>query len=280
MIRNPAMKRLNNLFAGFDADAFTLPADVVAARTRAERTKAELAKPDRAPRAPAVRAEIRDAVLDAIDRGDELPDPTPIVEADVYDRAVGELQAMLNEIAERAEDSVVARVQRNGEVIIVEHLRPAVADVMEQVIACAAALAGYDIADPEAIMTAPIKVRDAYRELRGLADRYRHIRMAQAIVGDVAGGARVDVQGTFSELRNLPDVHPNYARPGAPKPWPDDERGRLLWLATSDAQVWMPTPYEQDEALLARFPRHFNSRSRGGQRVDVADYWPDYEPVA
>ncbi|MDP9233590.1 MAG: hypothetical protein M3P01_03450, partial [Actinomycetota bacterium] len=35
-------------------------------------------------------------------------------------------------------------------------------------------------------------------------------------------------------------------------PWPlDDPVGRLLWIARSEAEVWLPTPQEQDAVAKA-----------------------------
>ncbi len=72
------------------------------------------------------------------------------------------------------------------------------------------------------------------------------------------------------EIRNLRELWPAHAyrRAGNAPPWPTNPYARLAWLATSNADVWMPTAEEaeeerrrQDAEARARFLAGAGTRS-------------------
>lgn len=103
----------------------------------------------------------------------------------------------------------------------------------------------------------------AWRRLPELRDRYDKLRYAQHLVtnfafhDDLLAGVKSqyieDELASDLHLANLDEVLPGWRRPdhrsatnfgelGDRRPWPtDDPIAQLVWLATSDAEPWLPT---------------------------------------
>lgn len=269
MQRNPEYLRTRSLFTGHDAGAYPLPDELLERERRAQRLADELRKPSTDLVLGEARGRFIDDVLAAIDSGADLPDPIVLRQAAEHDAATQEFRRLVDELAESAQTHVVATVQGRGEAIIVDHLRPALEETLTAATSAAEAL-GRTLPTAESILSAPEAVRSAFTELGTLANRYRLIRGAQVTVGSLTTPPAFDTGHVFRELRNLPDVWPQYANNlGQHKaPWPEDERGRLLWLVTSAAEPWMPTVEEQDEAFADRFP---NAPALRGRRAGWTD---------
>jgi len=267
MHRDPVYNRTRSLFTGHAGGAYTLPDAVLERETRAHRIAEQTRAGGMAPTLGDTRARFRADLVAAIDAGAELPDPIVLRQAAEQDAARDELRRLLVDELESAQTHVVATIQSRGEEIIVEHLRPALEELLEAA-ATAGEKLGRHLPTAEAILSAPEPVRKAFQTLGTLAARYHALRTAQGIVVELTAAARFDTRNLFREFRNLPDVWPQYANPRAEKPWPTTDRGRLLWIVTSGIEAWMPTPEEQDEAFADRFP---NAPALRGRRPGWAD---------
>lgn len=138
--------------------------------------------------------------------------------------------------------------------VVTTTLRPAFDDTLAQSARCATALHGHPL-DHRALITAPAKVRTAWLELQGLADRYSAIRQARTAI-NTAGlrAAEHDGSGEFAHLHS-PHTLTGY-KLGAGRPprvdQPTDPVDLMLWL-TSPGQAgkpWLPTMAEQDARWL------------------------------
>jgi len=146
------------------------------------------------------------------------------------------------------------------EKIISEHLWPALKALYAQAREVAAALDGYDIANPHALVTAPAKVRNAYGQLPELVARKTAIFTARYRVNSI--GYRVakhDDMGLYAEFRSPLSLYPNLRAPTSapgPIPAPEDPAARLLWVVGPKAEAghpWLPTVAERDAAWLEQF---------------------------
>ncbi|SDC25840.1 hypothetical protein SAMN04488581_0400 [Mycolicibacterium neoaurum] len=126
-------------------------------------------------------------------------------------------------------------------------------------------------------------VSDAWTELGVLREAYDQIRAAQMFV--IAGAYNVlsDAQSKYLDdplasniaIANLDDVFPAWRIPNRthtrmsndpppdPRPWPLDGIEQLVWLATSGAQVWVPTLKQLGTVARERSRRAANPVKRG-----------------
>ncbi len=158
------------------------------------------------------------------------------------------LGGQAHEIASR---SVTSAVTSNASDLVVTVLRPALDELLKEARPAAVACQGFS--DAEAVLRGPDKAQKGYLALGSVATRYAGLRSAQRLLSALAGGPQKDTAELFSEIKNMPTVWPDY-RSRKNAPWPADGVGRLRWLATSnEAEIWMPSVEEQDEAWDAVF---------------------------
>ena len=122
-------------------------------------------------------------------------------------------------------------VLHNADEFIVDHLRPAHAETINEARRLAPKLAGIRLDDPEEVWKAPPAIQAAYQDAKALADRYERIRDARHALGHLARRSN-----EFAEFREE-----HFGR------WPKHPVARLLAVATS-AIAWMPTFEEAREA--------------------------------
>lgn len=141
--------------------------------------------------------------------------------------------------------------------------------------------------DVDLMAGAPEKVRKAYVTLRAAAERYDGIRAAQRHMHRLAGAPNHDRRNVFFEMSNTPELWPNafdpphdehvngqqlYNVPPTP-PWPAEQPGRLGWLLTSDAQLWVPTGAQQDASVEEyEAQKEVEARQRGTRQPQVAGF--------
>lgn len=149
--------------------------------------------------------------------------------------------------------------------IIVEHLRPALAEVIEQVRDLEPKLEARSVEVPENFVRASETARQAVVTLGDLAFRYSAIRAGQQAGGRLLDGPQVDTGHKFSEFRNPQALGITIGgMAGRPQPVPEHRLTRFLWTATvGKDQVWMPLPAEQDEMANAYFKAADNRRLAG-----------------
>jgi len=148
------------------------------------------------------------------------------------------------------------------ESILVEHLRPALTQVMEEVRDLEPKLEGRSVESPEHFIRASETARVAFTSLNDLGYRYGAIRAAQQAVGRLLDGPQVDTGHKFSEFKDPQALGITIGgMAGRPQPVPQHPLTRLLWAATvAKDQTWMPLPIEQDEMANAYFKEATNKR--------------------
>ena len=165
----------------------------------------------------------------------------------------------------QAEDAAVREAAEASDAIIAEHLRPAFHETMHRAGEAARRLGPYlddeFRLDTARIITASLKVRNAFLALPDLVRRHSSILAAREVAN--ALGERTpqcDRRALFSlferPLAFASDGVPYDEFPGPPVP--RDETARLLWLLSDEAAAgrpWLPTVAEQDTAWRAHFGR-------------------------
>ena len=151
------------------------------------------------------------------------------------------------------------------ESIIVEHLRPALAQVMEEVRDLEPKLEGRSVEAPQNFLRASVEARTAFNALNDLAYRYDGIRAAQQAAGRLLDGPQVDTGHKFREFRDPAALGITISgMAGRSQPVPEPRLTRLVWTATvGKDEVWMPTVAEQDQAAAAYFERAEKRRFAG-----------------
>jgi hypothetical protein len=111
----------------------------------------------------------------------------------------------------------------------------------------------FDGDDP---LLAPGQIRKAIVRLPEIARRYEAIQDARVAMKRVVGPPEVDVSNVFGEVRNAADLWDFEGQTWTPEtgsmpnPWPtDDTVEKLRRFLDHGAEVWLPTPAEQDEAM-------------------------------
>ena len=151
------------------------------------------------------------------------------------------------------------------ESIITEHLRPALAQVMEEVRDLEPKLEGRSVEGPQNFLRASAAVREAFNKLNDVAYRYDGIRAAQQAAGRLLDGPQVDTGLKFREFRDPTALGITIGGDARRfQPVPEHRLTRLVWTATvGKDEVWMPTPAEQDEQAAAYFERAEKRRFAG-----------------
>jgi hypothetical protein len=252
--------RFRPLFDGAAAGHYSLPGDLVDELDLVRRLEARQADRE-PPAAPDARQALADAILAAVRADKPLPSAAGYLKALDADHAVQERAAVYAEVLEARTAALETRLVASAVEIIRDHLAPALAEVLREARLPAEALQPFGT-DPANLIHAPADVRAAFGVLTDLAARYSAIRAARSVFRRELTPSH-DAAGIFGELRNLPDVHPDYRSQEAPKPWPADAVGRLVWLVTSAAEPWCPTPEEQDARWLEVFGAQANARAAG-----------------
>jgi hypothetical protein len=151
-----------------------------------------------------------------------------------------------------------------AELIISDHLRPALAEVIEEVAALVPKLEGRDVENAQGFLRAPETAREAFGRLSDLSYRYSALRDAQRAAGRLLDGPAIDKGQKYAELRDPEAVGVAVMHGNArvvPQPIPEHRLARLIWIATvARDQAWMPLPAEQDEMATAYFKAADNRR--------------------
>jgi len=273
-VRNADYNRIAAVLAGSDAGHFTLPAVVVDARATLARLEAAVPPVPSVTPGSAARA-LTAALLDAAG----TPKPSwPTADAVVEERRVEEASAAWRaahqQATEVAAGRVVAAVFDLADVVLTEHLRPALTEMLAEVGKHTATFAEVASFDDGQLLHAEEKFRKAAMAIDREIQRHDAIRRAQGVL--TGGRCTQDVDGAFAELSNPLEVWGSRwggRHQHAYVPWPTGPRQRLAWLASSNAKPWVPTPQERDEAWAAAFPRRgaFGALTRGGAALVGAD---------
>ncbi|MCZ4546622.1 hypothetical protein BS618_19810 [Rhodococcus erythropolis] len=170
-------------------------------------------------------------------------------------------RTVLDDLAKRAVIQCESVISGAAPAILTE-LNARVTATISEVRTLAQDLDGIQSADDA--ITAGKKASDAWRQLPTLRARYDALRTAQAVVmgqnyeGILESARRTadnDRLARDTDIANLDEVWPGWRAQAAsdvPRdfisgerlilaPWPADPLAQLVWLATSDAKVWVPT---------------------------------------
>jgi hypothetical protein len=249
---------LTLLFRGAQAAAFTIPAELTTA-ARIQSTATDLRKAAGQRRHAAERSQsvvlAADAVLEALEAGTPPDIDAALGNALDEERAAQLAETVAIEVERRAQASSASTVNDLAETVLVDHLRPALAETVDAARKLAPSLAGLDPDNVQALLDAPKAAQDARRRLVGLADRRTAIYAAADGLGYWLGEPQHDDDGAFRRYRNAgalwgrqwPIRIQSQAR--GLYPWPAGPLANLVWAATSEAVPWLPLPAEEDEAL-------------------------------
>lgn len=249
MTKSPARR----LFDGCDAGVYTLPSELLELRAAVDHLAA-LPVPSAAEEG-ALRQTLVESTMAAARRGEDPPDVAAVLEAR-RDRELAELRrGVVLDAGDRLAGELNTATADRADEIIAEHLRPALERVMADARKQAAAFAPHG-QTREALFTAPAKARQSYLEFTEAAGKYTVIRAARQVLERLGARPQHDELGLFSEVRNAAQLWPEQFREGrasaaAPPPWHGDSVTRLAWFVSHDADVWMPTPAQQDAAWYA-----------------------------
>lgn len=236
------------LFAGHDAGIYSLPDELLAARDVATRLD-KMAPPD-APEPEVVIDELVAATLSAAATDAELPDCSGVSAARHQRQITEDAGQVWRYASEQAAQRVTSTVHSGAARILVEHLQPAYAAVTEGLAAAFAATRQYG--SPSELLLAPPKVRQAAASIDALCEKYEAIRGGRGdLIWSVNYRATDDEDGEFAEVANADELRPrpqhrNLGNASSP-PWPTSStRTKLEWLLRHGAELWLPSPIEQD----------------------------------
>jgi hypothetical protein len=237
---------------------FTLPAAITDAYAVARCLIDERAKSGVDLVGPA-RRRLHEATFDAANGRGGWPTGEEVVQAELAQQAVDVRVGALDAALEVARDHFASTVQEMADVVVSDYLRPRFDKVLADTLPAATAVADFG-GDLAAIIGAPKATRDAWLALDGLVRSYQTLRRARTTA--YAGRTpKLDVQGVFSEMRNLPDIWPSWRQQVDP-PGPTDPKARLCWLVTGPAEPWLPTLAQQDERYEERFATELENARR------------------
>lgn len=236
------------LFAGHDAGIYTLPDELLAARDVA--TRLDKLAPRDATDPEHVIDDLVAATLAAAATDAGLPDCSGIAEARQQRQITEDAGQVWRYASEQAAQRVTSTVHSGAARIMVEHLQPAYAAVTEGLAAAFAASRQYG--SPSELLLAPPKVRQAAASIDALCEKYEAIRGGRGdLIWSVNYRATDDEDGEFAEVANANElwVRPrnrNLGNASSP-PWPTSStRAKLEWLLSHGAELWLPSPIEQD----------------------------------
>jgi hypothetical protein len=238
------LRRYRALFDGVDSHLFTAPAAMLTARDGILRIAAELEDVTRPDLTTAEAEHLERVITAAQGPGSALPPVDALLDVEAALARADRQTGLLTRALELADNRFASLVQDIGDVIIREHLRPAVEDVMAGIAKASKALP--DDPSAEAILRGSDAARKAWLSLSDLAARYEAVRRSASPLRQLTP-AEWDHRGDFTELHNFDELTRGLnIQVAGPRPWPTDTAGRLLYYARNGGRVWLPTVAEQD----------------------------------
>lgn len=239
------------LYAGYDAGHYTLPADVIKARDT-YRGVAAVPWPQPPRNAWETVQDVAAATVDAIHNGSKLPDVDLIEQARQAERRYQDALDMLGGCLDLAAQRARATLRDQALAVITEHLRPAHDETWQAFKDAHRVLNEYGEHEHRRLLSAPSKVRKAADTCDLMAERYDAIQRAR---GDLWTSLNIrcpeDPRGKYTAIRNFHALHPSRLA-STRTAWHDlGTRRFLMWMADHEGQLWMPTPDEQAEAVKA-----------------------------
>ncbi len=246
------------LFAAAEAGHFTLPAHLTKMRaglTALHETVEPALRTEADEHADLVAATTAAAVA-----GQPLPDVAAIETARLEERLAADRFDVRIKAAQGLTWQLTNAVLEAADDIIVEHLRPVFDRVVADLRTAVAVTAKY-ADDPVRALNAPVKERKAFADVPVLVGEYGAIAAARRVLADCGARPARDLDGEFGAVKNIDELWPRERRQYTPKPWGTGVEG-TTWLLRNGAQLWLPTPAEQD----ARYDEVYGAREREQQR--------------
>ncbi|HVL86200.1 MAG TPA: hypothetical protein VM367_18190 [Pseudonocardia sp.] len=246
-------RRYRHLLVAADRDKLSLPPDVAAARMVLDRVTAALPQLTAPPPPQTVLDAAVDAALNSTDPAALNVDA--VIDQERRQREHDTRVRVLRAARERADEQLRDTIADSTDVIVADHVRPTGEHLWQQIRAAVEALGDVEISNPDALLAAPDKARRAYLALDSLAARYTRLRTVLSELLRDAPGPEHDVTGDHAEFRvGLCAIWPDHRRSpslaAATPPWPEDGRGRLVWLVRGGHEPWWPLVAERDAAWL------------------------------
>lgn len=276
-----AERRYRDLFEPADRAEWTLPQEITVCRERSARLAAAYTRAA-APLLPSREAVHDDAVRAAL----AVDDPAAVDLAALVDhpRRAAERDArtgVLRIASERADAALAGAVSGLKDQLITGHLRVAGEALWTAAVKATKALGDIDIDQPNELLRAPDKTRNAWLELDDLAARYGRIREAMSrLLLHLSVTLEHDTDGDHAEFR---EGYCTLAGPqwkGLPMaerrpklPWPSEPRPRVVWFARKGIKPWWPTIAERDEAWMAAHREAFERIQKQRQLNRTAQDW-------
>ncbi len=236
------------LFDGEAAGHYTLPTDLLDLKQAFARL-AQAPPPVHVSEVEQTQRLVADT-LTAAKANEVLPGAEQVLAARRAAESAGVLARARDVALERLAGEVSTTVFDLGDVLITEHLRPALHAVLHE-------LRGtLELTEPygdsaAAMLRAPDKVRKAWLGIDAHVTRYEIIRAGRDALAQVGYRPDHDNDNEFLRVRNLNDFWPRHKRygmaAGAGAPWPTQARQQVVWFIQHGAQLWLPTAAEQDE---------------------------------
>jgi hypothetical protein len=180
---------------------------------------------------------------------------------------------ILAEAVDQASNNAVQVAAAATEQIIVNHLRPALKKIDDDLRQVAAVIKGHEFT-ATALLTAPQKVREAYAALPALVAKRQAIfaaRWKANLLGDRL--IEHDFNAIFANFAKPLAFDPNRTSTQRVQiPAPTEATEYALWAVSDAAAVgspWLPTTREQDKAWIDEFGnKRFNAPDRLGESFD------------
>jgi len=267
-------KQYRRIFDPAQAGEFDLPVEVAAARAALDRFSAAFGtRPPPPPPGHAFHAAVATTLT--------ADDPAGV-----------DLSAIATETAQREQWDLRTRILRAAEQDAVQDLDAAVTDNANAIIECVStagtalwreiiesvrALGDVEISSSDALLRANAKVRSNWLDLDGLAAKYIRLRTA---LGDVPQPMpEHDVHGDHSEFpaglctvagaawRGMP------SSPAPRMPWPDDPRGKIVWMVRNGHEPWFATAEQRDNAWMSTHRDVYEAMQERQMRHHTAQTW-------
>lgn len=246
------------LFDAAGAGHFTLPAHLTKMRaglTALQETVEPALRTEADEHADLVAATTAAAVA-----GHPLPDVAAIETARLEERLAADRFDVRIKAAQGLTWQITNAVLEAADEIITDHLRPVFDHIVTDLRAAVDVTAKY-ADDPVRALNAPAKERKAFADIPNLVGEYSTIAAARRVLTDCGARPARDVDGEFAAVRNIDQLWPRERRQYSPRPWGTGADG-TTWLLRNGAQLWLPTPAEQD----ARYDEVYGEREREQQR--------------
>jgi hypothetical protein len=260
------LRPVEDIFKG--TGAYTLPAELVAAKERYDGVETALAQANAAipPEPYAAAQQLADAVQDG-----ECPTDLgrrQLQAEDEHEQANAQIQ-ILRLVETRIGSELYDAFRNGGEEIVIEHLRPALDETLRKAGKLAPKLKG--ISSTDALMRAEDEgAHKAWLELERLFPRYRAIRdgydlVYSAVFSDGVGVSGLDV-GDLLAYRNFDQLSKG---PRGRVATPTSPAQVMVWLVTESGGVrpepWLPLPDDIEDALEAARKRVRDQQVSGYQ---------------